>query len=195
MERIKAMKEQLMSCVQGQMGNLANADAKELGEAVDMLKDLSEAEYYCSITKAMEKQEKEKERPRETYYYMDRMIPYRDIDRDYGRMYYGDSGSSSGYGGNQSSGNSQSGGRNYSYQEREYYPSNMRDMREGRSPMSRKMYMESKEMHHDKAKTMKELETYMQELSQDITEMIRDASPEEKQLLQKKIATLATKIE
>lgn len=188
MERIKTMKEQLMACVQGQMGNLANADAKELGEAVDMLKDLSEAEYYCSITKAMEQQEKEKERP---YYYMDRMIPYRDIDRDYGRMYYGDSG----YGGNQSSGNSQSGGRNYSYQEREYYPSNMRDMREGRSPMSRKMYMESKEMHHDKAKTMKELETYMTELSQDITEMIRDASPEEKQLLQKKIATLATKIE
>ena len=35
----------------------------------------------------------------------------------------------------------------------------------------------------------------MQELSQDLSEMISGASPEEKQMLQKKIATLATKID
>lgn len=33
---------------------LAPVDAKELGEAVDMLKDLAEAKYYCSIVAAME---------------------------------------------------------------------------------------------------------------------------------------------
>lgn len=34
----------------------------------------------------------------------------------------------------------------------------------------------------------------MHELTSDITEMIQDASPEEKQMLQQKIAALATKI-
>ena len=41
---------------------------------------------------------------------------------------------------------------------------------------------------------MKELDRYMTELTHDIAEMIQDASPEEKSLLQQKIATLATKI-
>ena len=41
---------------------------------------------------------------------------------------------------------------------------------------------------------MKELDRYMTELTHDITEMIQDSSPEEKSLLQQKIATLATKI-
>ena len=31
------------------------------------------------------------------------------------------------------------------------YPIEMRDYREGRSPIARKMYMESKEMHQDPA--------------------------------------------
>jgi hypothetical protein len=34
----------------------------------------------------------------------------------------------------------------------------------------------------------------MQELANDMTDMIQDASPEEKQLLQTKISTLAAKI-
>ena len=71
----------------------------------------------------------------------------------------------------------------------------MRDSREGRSPMSRKTYVESKELHHDKAVQMKELDKYMQELTQDIVDMIKDASPEEKQLLKQKISVLSTKIE
>lgn len=74
-------------------------------------------------------------------------------------------------------------------------PIEFRDTREGRSPTSRKMYMESKELNHDKAKKMKELEKYMQELTLDIAEMIEDSSPEEKQLLHKKITALASKIE
>lgn len=50
-------------------------------------------------------------------------------------------------------------------------------------------------MHHDKAKKMKELESYMQELTVDIAEMIEDSSPEERQLIHKKISALASKIE
>ena len=61
MDRLKNMKESLMNCVQTQInGNLQSVNAKELGEAVDMIKDLSEAIYYCSITEAMEKMKKNK---------------------------------------------------------------------------------------------------------------------------------------
>jgi hypothetical protein len=75
------------------------------------------------------------------------------------------------------------------------YPVGMRDSREGRSPMTRRTYMESKEMHKDKAVKMQELEKYMQELTKDMVEMIEGASPEEKQLLQRKLTTLSGKIE
>lgn len=170
MERLKSMKECLMSCVQSQMGNLADADAKELGEAVDMIKDLSEAIYYCSIVKAMEDNDKKE---REYYYSYD-----RDIDRRSGKMYYG-------------------GDKDNTYYMDKYlegYPP-MHDYREGKSHLNRRNYMESKEMHKDKHVLMNELEKYMQELSMDITEMIEDASPEEKQMLKQKLEKLNDKIQ
>ncbi|MBE5925600.1 MAG: hypothetical protein E7270_01215 [Lachnospiraceae bacterium] len=55
------MKETLMMAVQGQLSNLSQTDTKELGCAIDMIKDLSEAIYYCTITKSMEEAEEEKE--------------------------------------------------------------------------------------------------------------------------------------
>ena len=59
MEKFKMMKETLMSQIYAQMGNLQNVDTKELGEAIDMIKDLEEAMYYCTITEAMQKKEEE----------------------------------------------------------------------------------------------------------------------------------------
>jgi hypothetical protein len=41
---------------------------------------------------------------------------------------------------------------------------------------------------------MHELEKYLKELSNDITEMIDDASPEERAILRDKMTTLASKI-
>lgn len=204
-ETLKSMKESLVSQTYPQIMNLQCADYEELGAAVDMIKDLEEALYYCVIIEAMENQDKEKEEyPVErnnTYYYTEKYMPmhdeyYRDMDRPYGRMYYNGGGSggnsSGGNGGSSSSsgfsgsGSSSGGGRNYS----EYPMEMMRNSREGRSPMSRRMYMESKEMHQDKAKQLKDLETYMSELTNDMSEMIQGASPEEKQLLQKKLTVL-----
>ena len=53
-KRLEQMKECLVSCVQNQIsGHLDQVDTKELGEAIDMIKDLEEAIYYCTITKAM----------------------------------------------------------------------------------------------------------------------------------------------
>lgn len=203
MERLKNIKETLIGCAQGQLSHLDTVDAKEMGEVIDMIKDLEEAIYYCTITKSMT--EKEKEHPYYTEY-----LPTRDIDKRYGRMYYdypyedynrndrmyydgnGNSSSSSNNS-NLSSGNSSSGyNDSRNYQERPFEI--MRDRREGRSPMSRKTYMESKEMHHDKTTQMKELEKYLQELSTDITELIAEASPEEKQMMQQKITNLVAKI-
>ena len=60
MEELERIKEQLITCVQYQMMNLQDVDAKELGEVIDMIKDLSETAYYCSIAEAMEDSKEEK---------------------------------------------------------------------------------------------------------------------------------------
>ena len=244
-KQLEMMKEQMMSCVQSEMSNLKEADTKELGEAVDIIKDLSEAIYYCTITEAMDKKEEHgngnggmmyypvmyyNEKPGNTdgrddgrrnyngIYYGEDMryhggMPYpyypeheyyRDMDKMKGRMYYngngssgGNSGSSSSSSGNNGSSNgsssSNSGSRGYSEREMPFGEM-MRDKREGRSPQSRKTYMESKEMHQDKATQLKELEKYAQELTSDLIEMIDGASPEEKQYLSNRISALASKI-
>lgn len=166
MEQLKSIKDCLIAQVQGQMSNLQQVDAKELGEAIDMIKDLEEAIYYCTIVEAMEKDKKE---PAVEYY-----TNRRDMDMPKGRMYYTEP---------------------WGYNEPYYYterPMNfsIRDPKEGRSPMQRRMYMEA----HSKDEKMKELEKYMQELTGDIMDMIQDATPEERKMLQQKISTLATKI-
>ena len=214
MDQLKAMKEQLTSLVQGQLANVQNVDTKELGEAIDMIKDLAEAAYYCSITDAMEEGSKESKRGN-TYYYTVPTMPYDDYNR--GKMYYdgGQDSRNSGQGssGNYSSGGNNGGGRTSYYTPRNrmnpvYYIPDMyrerpwdmdsefmqHDPREGRAKQSRRMYMESKEMHKDASTQMKELEQYIKDLGDDITEMIVNATPEEKQVLQQKIATLSTKI-
>ena len=196
-EALKMMKEQLMSCVQGQLGDIKNVDAHELGEAVDMIKDLAEAIYYCTITESMEKSEESGNKSQGemniNYYttpYYNKMYPdYRDMERTGGYMYYPTGGNGGSMNGGSNGGNS--GGRSY-YTE---MPGLMgRDPREGRSPMRRRMYMEGKEMHNDTNSQLRELEAYLQELSSDITEMIKDASPEERATLRQKMTTLANKI-
>ena len=213
MKQLKAMKEQLTSLVQGQLANVQNVDTKELGEAIDMIKDLAEAVYYCSITDAME--EGSKESKGSNTYYTAPTMPYDDYNR--GRMYY-DGGQGNGNSGQGSNGNYSSGGNNGKGQISYYTPRNRmnqvyyipdiyrerpwdmdseftpHDPREGRARQSRRMYMESKEMHKDAGTQMKELEQYIKDLGDDITEMIVNATPEEKQVLQQKIATLSTKI-
>lgn len=185
-EALKMMKEQLMSCVQGQLGDLSKVDAHELGEAVDMIKDLAEAIYYCTITDSMEKSTEDKgQQPQgdtNINYYtttpqMTPMPTYYGGGRGY--MYY------------PGGGNGGQGGTNY-YTE---LPGEMRrDPRQGRAYMRRRMYMEGKEMHNDPKSQLKELEAYLQELSTDVTQMIKDASPEERATLRQKMTTLANQI-
>lgn len=149
MYRLHEIKDTLIHSVARQMKHIDSVDTEELGEVVDMIKDIAEAIYYCTVTEAME-----------------------------GR---GEGRSNQYYGGNS--------GQGY-YTEREYPI----EMKEGRSPNSRRMYMEAKEQHHPKEAKMRELERYAQELTQDISEMIEDASPEERQTLARKLGTLVSKI-
>ena len=161
MKRLCEMKNCLINAAQSQMSNLQNCDAEELGEVIDMIKDIDQAIYYCTITKAMKESDEEPQR-----------MYYRKKKRNVPMDYYD----------------------KYEDEDEKEYPIKIYDSREGKSPERRRMYMESKELHHDQAKKLKELEEYMQELNADILEMIEGASQEEKQLLQKKIALLATKI-
>jgi hypothetical protein len=199
MEHLKYMKSKLVECIEKQMnGNLEYTNAQELGEAVDMVKDLSEAIYYCTITEAMENKSQYRQGPHapSTHYYGDDMMTRSYPAEHYPPMYnsydypvmYASNGMSGGNGGSS---------RYYDDASTRYmtykYDYPMAPAGGDRSSMSRKRYMDGK-MFNDKNLQMKELEQYTQELASDLTEMIKDASPEEKQLLQQKINMLASKI-
>ncbi len=250
------MIEKLVCCAKAEIDKqgIENVDTEEMGKAADIIKDLSEAMYYRTLTEAMSEAEYGEDydfegpynedrrgyrgQPRDSMGryrsrrgrrgYEDRMpMDYereeymRDMDRYMGRMYYageGGGGSSGGMsssrgqssggmggessggtsGGMSSSGSGGGSGGSRGYSERGG-SSNYRDEREGRSGRSRRSYMETKETNkgdstEEKHKKLKELETYMSELSSDITEMISDASAEEKSMLKSKLQTLTSKI-
>ena len=45
--------------IMAQMDHLEDVNVCELGEAIDIIKDIAEAEYYCSVVHAMDNREKE----------------------------------------------------------------------------------------------------------------------------------------
>ena len=189
MEQLRNIEQCLIGTVQGQMSDLKKVNAKEMGEVIDMIKDLEEAMYYCSIIEAMDKtkeKEEHQQSPMNISYYMEgnggnpryydsvnpgdmkNYVPYmeyapymmRDKDWREGHLNYNDGGTS---------GN-------------------------GRSYYSRRMYMEGKNSGADDQKSMKDLEHYMKDLADDMTEMINKSTPEEKSILSNKLQQLAVKV-
>lgn len=201
LDRLEYIKKSLVEAAEHEMHNLGSVDAKELGEAIDMIKDLEEAIYYCTITKAMNQKEKEGGHYNTTVYYSEPR--YRDMDRSSGRMYstgedwmYSSGGNGRMYatgqnGSSSNGGNSSSSGRSY----HEYPMEMMHDYREGKSPMVRRRYMDAKHSGTDKNGQLRELESYVKELSHDVVEMIEGSSPEEKKYLATKIQALASKVQ
>lgn len=194
MERLKALKEKFLSKVESQ--DLDCADTKELGEAIDIIKDLDMAMYYCSVAEAMNASKEEKEAMEkvmltnmmnsnqyqpmmytERYPYANRPMYYppssNEMDRQYRQMYDYDRDNSPS----------------------RYYPTEIRDYREGNNGISRRMYMESKEMHQSKDVQAKKLDRFVMDLKDDLTEMVKGADPEHKQKLQKDILNIANYIE
>ena len=190
-KRLTAMRENLASCIEYQLQHLEDVDCEELSEAIDMLKDLEETLYFHAITEAMKGEGVYGDWPSEN-----KKNGYH--QQDDSRMYYGGWNPPMMYndGGNGWSSSNSSTPSYPTGNGSRYYSEPMmheRDEREGRSPQNRRMYMEAK-TSKDKATQLRELEQYIQELSNDIIDMIQDASTEEKQYLEKKIATLASKI-
>ncbi len=175
MEQLKNIKQCLVSQVQTQLGDLKSTNAKELGEVIDMIKDLEEAMYYCAITEAMEEKKDESkqtnninyymEEPREKYkYYGSDMKPYTPYMEYAPYMMQNDE-----------------------WRDKHFY--------NGRSGNSRRMYMEGKMAHtSNDTQSMKELETYIRDLSDDVIDMVKESTPEEKQVLSTKLQTLASKV-
>lgn len=202
-KRMHDMIEKLTECAKSQFDKgLESVDTCEMGKVIDMIKDLAEAMYYRTLTKTMDESEDEEilkmfdrygrdKRFYDHYRYEDgrfapkgrgtyrrnydepmwHMTPemYRDMDREpYGRMYYTE-------------------------------PTHMHDSREGKSGMSRRTYMDTRDAHkantqQDKEAKMHDLEAYMRELSDDLTELIADMIPEEKNLAKSKLSTLVSKM-
>lgn len=208
-ERIHKMQECLTEKAVNELEKgVENVDTSEMGQVVDMIKDLAEAEYHSIISKAMKKANEEEEeydkellrslkaeygeesgrRYYDQYRYANGRFapkgkgtyrrgyeepPYmhmypesehmRDMDRDYGKMYYTEPMSESNY------------------------------------DRAKRNYTETKEMHknntpEDKEHKMKSLDSYTKELASDITGMVADMSAEEKNLLRTKLSTLVSKI-
>lgn len=78
MEELRDMKEQFISAVQSELAKGINkVNTYEMGQVIDIIKDLTEAMYYCSVTKAMDdSSQPEKE------YYINKYLP------NTGRMYF-----------------------------------------------------------------------------------------------------------
>lgn len=208
-ERIHKMVECLTEKTLSELDKgIENVNVEEMSEAVDMIKDLCEAEYRAVIVKSMKKADEEEEeydkellrslkaeygeesgrRYYDHYRYANGRFapkgkgtyrrgyeepPYmhmhpeaehmRDMDRDYGKMYYTEPMSESNY------------------------------------DRAKRNYTETKEMHkantpEDKEHKMKSLDSYTKELASDITGMVADMSAEEKNLLRTKLSTLVSKI-
>lgn len=133
-KKLMWMEELLIAEAEKQFECLEEVCTEELGEVIDMIKDLKEAIYYETVTKAMEAGDS-----------------YKTEKSD------------------------------HLHEDSRYAARNAK-------------YLEAKEMKKDKAIQLRELEKYIQEMSQEIIDMISDASVEEKAYLEKKLTALGTKI-
>lgn len=215
------MLEKLTKCAEMEFEKgVENVDTKEMGEVVDIIKDLAEAEYYAKITKAMDEAEYGEEYDYMGAYEDDMRKGYRGQPRDSRGRYMSRRGR----------------GRrgyeepmyhmplemykDYSAEElrdmdrntmgRMYYTEGStggsmatrsqgsmnggRDSREGRSGTSRRGYMEAKEQGKEKGEKMKELENYMKSMAEDLTEAIEGATPEERAMAKNKLSVLVSKM-
>lgn len=187
---------------------IENVDTKEMGEVVDMIKDLNEAEYRAVIVKSMkEADEEQKEYDKELlrtlkdeygeeggrryydhyryangrfapkgkgtyrrgyeeppYYHMYPEAEHmRDMDRDYGKMYYTE------------------------------------PMNESSYDRAKRNYTETKEMHsgttpEDKEQRMKALDKYIKTVTNEIIKIVSDnATAEEKSLIKNNMNNLMSK--
>lgn len=190
-ERMHKMIECLCEKAWAEMeSGIERVDTAEMGQVIDMIKDLNDAEYKAVITKTMQEYEEDGEESRRFYDH------YRYTD---GRFAPKGKGTRRGY--TESP---------YYFQTPDMYHEwdSRSDAERGRDldrmggrmyytepimsgyDKAKRHYMEST----DKERKMQSLESYMKELSEDVTSLLTDMAPEERTLLKTKMTTLLQKI-
>ena len=191
-------------------------DTEEMGQVVDMIKDLNDAEYKAVIVKAMKKADEDEEDA-------DKELLRRiksEYSEDDGRRFYDHYRYADGRFAPKGRGTRRGYEEHPQYfQTPEMYRvwDSMNDAERGRDldrmggrmyytePMmsgydkAKRHYTESKQMHKanspaDKEQKMKDLEIYMKELSTDVTDLLEGMTPEERTMLKSKMSTLLQKI-
>lgn len=207
-KRMHEMIEKLSEAAECEFSKgIENVDTCEMGKVVYMMKDLSEAMYYRTLTKAMQESDTEE--------IMEMFDKYGDDGKRYYDMWRYKSGRFAPKGR----------GTRRGYEEPPYYhmtpdqykehdPEYWRDMdrkdgkmyytepipMESRYDKAKRGYEESKMTHkentpeHKQAK-MKDLEAYLKELSEDVTQLLSDATPEERAMVRGKMQVLTQKIQ
>lgn len=214
-ERIHKMQECLTEKAVNELEKgVENVDTSEMGQVVDMIKDLAEAEYHSIISKAMKKADEEEEE------YDKELL--RSLKAEYGeesgRRYYDQYRYANGRFAPKGRGTRRG------YEEPPYYhmPVNyndmeyMRDMDKSRGKMyysepiaphvsesnydrAKRHYTETKEMHsgitpEDKEQRMKALDKYIKTVTNEIIKIVSDnATAEEKNLIKSNINNLVSR--
>ena len=199
------MVEKLTECANHEFDEkgVKEIDTEEMSKVAEMIKELCEAEYYATITKAMEESGKRGRGSRMGFEmmpmddYQDDEDYWRHVDMMKGRMFFPEARYD-----NDMQWSSNDGGRRYTSQGSSQSGSTqgsndggMRGTTSSRYGYSYDEYMKEKQMHSgqdevSKKKRMDKLEEYMDDLGDMAKDMVRDMSPEEKQIWKAKLNKL-----
>lgn len=166
-------------------------EAMEDAEAEDIVDMADERRYYRGQPRTASGRFKRRGYSDDMYY------PQRDMDRGYGRMYFDEDMIPSEY--------RDASKRVASPYDGMFFVSNMgrtghdgmgmqHDSRMGKSGMSRRTYMESKEMGKDKETKIKDLDKYLDELKEDMMEMVKGMTSDEKVMWQQRLSNMANNL-
>lgn len=207
-KRMHEMIEKLSEAAECEFSKgIENVDTCEMDKVVNMMENLSEAMYYRTLTKAMQESDTEE--------IMEMFDKYGDDGKRYYDMWRYKSGRFAPKGR----------GTRRGYEEPPYYhmtpdqykehdPEYWRDVdrkdgkmyftepvtMESRYEKAKRGYKEAKHAHtsntaEDKQAKMKDLEAYLKELSEDVTQLLSDATPEERAMVRGKMQVLTQKIQ
>lgn len=169
--------KQIMECVKAKVDgigidNFEGQNLDDLKDFTEIVKNIVEFDKEYLIVEAMENSKDDYRRYTEPpYYHMpanyNDMEYMRDMDKSRGKMYYSEP----------------------------IAP----HVSESNYDRAKRHYTETKEMHkgastEDKEHKMKALDMYIRELSGDISELLNDMTPDERNLLRTKMSNLASKL-
>lgn len=168
--------KQIMECVKAKVDgigidNFEGQNLDDLKDFTEIVKNIVEFDKEYLIVEAMENSRDDYRRYTEPLYHMpvnyNDMEYMRDMDKSRGKMYYSEP----------------------------IAP----HVSESNYDRAKRHYTETKEIHkgastEDKEHKMKALDMYIRELSGDISELLNDMTPDERNLLRTKMSNLASKL-